>query len=61
MQRSRRPPESARFLLSIAFLGSIFYLLKGRELNFSIWGGIAMAAAYVGIGLLLEFILRRRR
>ncbi len=61
MSGSRGPLWPARILLSIVLLGSGFYLLKGKELNFSIWGGLAMAAVYVGAAVLLELLLRRRR
>lgn len=60
MQRDRRPLQVSRLILSVVFLGTIIYLLKGKELNFSIWGGLAMAAAFIGIGVLLEFIFGRR-
>ena len=49
------------FLVSVVFLGFVVYLLKGRDLNFSLWGGLAMALAYVTIGVIVEALLRRRR
>lgn len=50
-----------RFLMSVLFLGLVLYLLKGCDLNFSLWGGLAMALAYVLIGVAVEAVLRRRR
>jgi hypothetical protein len=49
------------FLLSVLFLGLVTYLLKGRELNFSLWGGLAMAFVYGAIAVILEAILHRQR
>lgn len=51
----------AHFLVSVVFLGLVVYLLKGRDLNVSLWGGLAMALAYITVGVVVEAILRRRR
>ena len=57
--RNRRR-QFGRLLLSVVFLGTMFWLLKGREQDFSIWGGLAMACVFIGIGVLVD-VLRRRR
>jgi len=49
-----------RVVVSVVFLGVMLYLLKGRELDFSLWGGIAMAAVFLGIGVVLDLVLSRR-
>lgn len=59
--RSRGPLQPLRLVLGVVFLGIMAYLLKGDEFNFSIWGGLAMAAVFLGIGVLIEFIVGRRR
>ena len=42
----RRPERGLRIIVAVLFLGLIFYLLKGHELDFLLWGGIAMAAVF---------------
>ena len=53
--------QVGRLLVSVVFLGTMFWLLKGREQDFSIWGGLAAACAFIGIGLLVDLLLRRRQ
>lgn len=48
-------------MLSVLFLGTMAYLLKGDEFDFSIWGGLAMAFVFIAIGVLIQFIVDRRR
>ena len=57
----RRPERGLRIILAVLFLGPIFYLLKGHALDFSLWGAIAMATVFIGIGLVLDLVLTRRR
>lgn len=60
MKRSDQPLHVHRILLAILFLGAMFALLKGRELGFSIVGGITIAAIFVAVGVIIELVLRWR-
>ncbi len=44
----------ARILLAVLFLGAVFWLIRGRDLDFSIWGSLAMAAVFVGVGVVVR-------
>ena len=61
MQRSRSGLQPVRILLAVLFLGTVVYLLRGDEFDLSPLGALAIAAVYLGIGVLLELIIRRRR
>ena len=61
MQRSGSGLQPVGILLAVLFLGTVFYLLKGDELDLSVWNALAIASVYLAIGVLLELILRRRR
>lgn len=61
MKRSESGLQPVRILLAVLFLGVVFYLLKGDELDLSLWNGLAIASVYLGICVLLELILGRRR
>jgi hypothetical protein len=57
----RAPKATVRFVLAVLILGVGVYVLRGREYNFSLWGGLAMAFVYIALGTILGYILRRRR
>ena len=61
MQRSPSGLQPVRILLAVLFLGAVFYLLKGDELDLSVWNALGIAAVYLAMCVLLELILRRRR
>ena len=61
MKRSRSGLHPVRILVAVLFLGTLVYLLKGDDLDLSIWNGLAIASVYLAIAVLLELILRRRR
>jgi hypothetical protein len=56
----RRWSRVLRVLLSVVLLGVMLFVLKGREQDFSVWGGLAMAAVFIGIGVVLDLVVGRR-
>ncbi len=50
-----------RFALGVLILGVGVYLLRGRDYNFSLWGGLAMGFVYLSLAAILGFVLRLRR
>ena len=61
VERSFASRSVPHFIISVAFLGLLTYLLKGDDPRISLWGGLAMALVYGILVITLEGILRRRR
>lgn len=60
MRRSEGPLQPGRIILAIIFLGVVFYVLKGNELNFSLLAGVAMAAIFILIVIVVQLLFGRR-
>lgn len=61
MRRHQGPLQPARIVISIIFLGVVFYILKGNELHFTLLAGVAMATIFILIAVIVQLLFARRR